>query len=286
MTKISVVTDAVSDEHFFPLWLHYYGSRFGTENLFVITYRGRGTHFKAYDLGGVIELPREYDDALRAKFMSNFVTTLLTTYDGVVRVDTDEFLVPQGGASVDLKAFLDDFRGQYISARGFDLIAGKEEQSLDLASSILIDQRKYAYGNTPLNKICFTRTPVSWTAGFHSSTLFPVFADLYLFHLKFVDIDLQLKWRAVMTGALDPNSSNIDHLRHYYRQDYEALSKYRSGILGRPVMDGYDGLRRQEHTQKYLSETQFEGHRSGIYKTPMFHDSVVVKLPEDLRGAF
>ena len=36
--KIAVVTDAVSDQYFFPIWRQYYGHLFGPENLFVVTY--------------------------------------------------------------------------------------------------------------------------------------------------------------------------------------------------------------------------------------------------------
>ena len=285
MKKIAVVSDAVSDGYFFPMWYKYYKSHFGSENLHVVTYKGRGKDFANYHLGSVIELPNDYDDTLRAKFISALVNSMLCAYDAVVRIDTDEFLVPQGGAKPGLASFLSASDKPYISARGFDLIAGPDEKSLDVSAPILVDQRRFVYGVTTLNKIAYTTVPANWSEGFHSCSLYPSFDDLYLFHLKFVDIDLQLQWRSIMSGAMAEDAANYEHLRNYYLPDYERLSNYRNGILSRPLVHGYDGLRRSEHTDRFLKETSYQA-KGGIYKTPNFHDPVLVELPSELQAAF
>jgi len=110
--KFAVVTDAVSPRFMFEKWLVYYSSLFGIENIYILTYKGLAKGFRGWPVGGLIELPVAYNDEVRACFVSGFVSALLAAYTGVVRVDVDEFLVPdQRNGAPSLKTFLDGFDG-------------------------------------------------------------------------------------------------------------------------------------------------------------------------------
>ena len=73
--RIAVVTDVLSDQHFFPLWRRYYGGLFGDTNLFVVTYAGAAA-FPDAGLGGVLRLPVGYDDRTRASAITDLVALL------------------------------------------------------------------------------------------------------------------------------------------------------------------------------------------------------------------
>jgi hypothetical protein len=282
--RIAVVTDAISSDFLFQTWYRYYSQQFDASALYVVTYKGLAGRFSGHNLGGLIELPEDYNDRIRASFISNFVTGLLAVYDGVVRVDVDEMLVPRSVAGIPtLREFLERFEGAYLSARGFDVIASDQDASLDLERRILIDQRKFAYGNSTLNKVAYTTVSTNWLQGFHSCTLFPKFGDLFLFHLKFADTKVQFAWRETMIQSLGENSET--ELKKYYEPNAERLDAYRKGIVKRPVVFGYDGLYRAEHEDKFLELVRLDP-VSRVYRAPQFHDTVLVELPDDLRGVF
>ena len=220
--KIAVVTDAVSPSFMFEKWLMYYSGLFGSENIYILTYKGLAKGFRGWPVGGLIELPVAYNDEVRACFVSGFVSALLAAYTGVVRVDADEFLVPdQRDGALSLKTFLAGFDGPYLSVRGFDVIAGDDEADIDLTRPLLISQRKYAYGNSSLNKVAYTTIPMHWLPGFHSCSVYPKLSPVFMLHLKFVDAKLQYKWREQMTDSLDDAAS--PDLRQYYTPDAERL---------------------------------------------------------------
>ena len=279
--KIAVVTDAVSPGFIFDKWYSYYSSLFGAENIYIITYQGLANDFRGFPVGGLIELPVAYNDEVRAKFISNFVNGLLACYDGgVVRVDVDEFLIPdQSGGANSLKTFLETFGGPYLTARGFDLIAADDEDSLELSRPIVVSQRRLAYGNSSLNKVAFTRIPVTWLPGFHSSSVYPRLDTLFLLHLKFVDTKLQYKWREQMSERLD---KSVQSLVQYYQPDAKRLETYREGVMRRPIVDGYAGLYRKEHENKFYETIKYDIN-SHAYRTTQFHDTVLVALPSDFQ---
>jgi hypothetical protein len=282
---VAVISDAISDGFFFDLWYRYYGAQFGSKNLFVVTYLGKKRIFEKYELGGVIELPCSYDDQTRAGFISKFVSALLICYQSVVRVDLDEILVPDRRMAPSLAEYISNQELPYISARGFDLFCQADEGPLDLESPILIFQRKFAYGNSSLNKVCYTTFPVNWNSGFHGCSVAPKLDRLFLFHLKFVDIDLQLKWRGVVLDNLGESTKDVDFLRQYYRADHDRLAQYERGLRSRRVADGWDGLYDEEHVQNFYRKVKFD-QRTGIYRFENFHDTKTVRIPDDFCGQF
>src|SRR3954469_15184174 len=92
--KIAVVTDAVSADAYFPVWYAYYGKQFGARNIYVFTYAPNAAAFSGVQLGGVQLIDDHYNDDLRKEAITAFVCGLLETYEMVIRVDVDEFLVP------------------------------------------------------------------------------------------------------------------------------------------------------------------------------------------------
>src|SRR5580692_8702285 len=98
-----------------PIWLRYYGSNFGSKNLYVID--RESTDGSTSNLGEVsrISIPRTaFDEYRRAEFISSFQNSLLQSYDTVIFTDTDEIIVPD----LAMYSGLND----YISRNDFDYV--------------------------------------------------------------------------------------------------------------------------------------------------------------------
>ena len=75
MSGVAVVTDAVSVEHFLPLWADYYGRQFGREHLYVLCY-GDAAPAEALGIGHVLPVKASYNNALRTALVNDLVTEI------------------------------------------------------------------------------------------------------------------------------------------------------------------------------------------------------------------
>ena len=172
---VAVVTDATSERVWFPAWHKYYSAAFGARSLFVVTYKGNGRLFKDFELGGIFELPIEYNDNIRAKTISSFVTTLLFSHDAVIRCDVDEFLIPDPRIYAGLADYVGRLDGSYSTAYGIEVFERKGEGLLDFGKSVLGTQRKSGIVNQSLHKTAITKKPLRWINGFHGASVPPKF---------------------------------------------------------------------------------------------------------------
>lgn len=227
--RVAVISDALSSEFYFPIWYRYYASQLGPENIFLITYPGYTQNFAGYRLGGIVELPYTYSDHVRAKAISSYAQFVLEFRDAVIRVDTDEFVVPDPARYSSLATFMAEVQYPYVTGIGLDVIQRIGEPELTLDRPILVDQRAFCYANSSLNKTCITRVECRWGSGFHGSTLHPHFEDCYLIHFKRADIELQMKWFAFMNPQVE------ETFKEYYSPNRQKILTYHSDISNRRV---------------------------------------------------
>ncbi|MGB0799386.1 MAG: glycosyltransferase family 2 protein, partial [Planktomarina sp.] len=171
---------------FLPMWLRHYGAHLGIENCFVIDH---GSDDGSTDGTGasVIKLPRSpMDNVLRVNVNHDLVSMLLRSYDVVYRVDVDEFLVPDPAVASTLLEFAECEQRPVIRSIGYDLI-DCNEPPIDLARPISF-QRNWLSFSGYMCKTVMVREPVTWVGGFHDSDPSPVLGRLFLFHLRFFDI--------------------------------------------------------------------------------------------------
>lgn len=277
--KVAVVTDALSDQFFFPLWRRYYGGLFGDENLFILGYAG-GTAFDDPSLGGFMRLPHRYDDARRPRACAGLVNRLLNSYDVVIRVDADEFLVVDPRVADSLLSFLEMTSNAYYSARGFDVVQLPTEAPL--SAGPVLAQRRVAYPNSALNKTAITRMPLRWGPGFHWASVPPRFDGLFMLHLKRIDIDWQVDWYRTMTRNIAANPEVGDDLRDYYRADRELILSYHRQVAERPILRGIDAWYRDAHQARFLVSVQYDP-ESGLYEGEYDHELVLCEIPESFR---
>ncbi len=273
--KVAVVSGAVSEGYFFPIWQRYYGALFGAENLFVVTYLG-GSAFDAPELGGVTRLPHGFDDDKSAGVFADRVATLLRTYDAVIRVDVDEFLVVDPRVAVSLRDFLEKSNDPYYTARGFDVAQMPGEAPL--VAGPLLAQRRVAYPNSALNKTVITRTPLRWSPGFHWATVPPRFSGLFMLHLKRIDIDWQVNWFRTMTENIAAQADGSADLLDYYEPDRRKIEAYHEAVSHRPVLSGIDSWYRDAHQQQFMASIQHEP-ASGFHWGSFDHELVLCEIP-------
>lgn len=280
--RIAVLTDAVSDQHFFPIWRRYYGSLFGDSNLFVVTYAG-GSKFNDGTLGGVIRLPVGYDDATRARVVSDMACSLLGAYDVVVRVDADEMLVVDPAAAPSLKDYIENTNRPYYTARGFDVIQLPDEAPL--RPGPLLAQRQVAYPASALNKTAITRVPMHWSQGFHWCSAYPEFGPLFMLHLKRIDIEWQMKWFAEMTGNIAENPKVQQIFKDYYNPDHEKIVSYHRAVGVRPRVSGMEAWYREDHQRKFLGGITYRAN-DDLYAGSYDQDMVLCEVPQPWKALF
>jgi hypothetical protein len=277
--RVAVLTDAVSERHIFPHWHRYYGSLFGASNLFVLTYEGLSKNFQEFDLGGVIEIPVGYDDAVRQGVINGLVSALAACYETVIRVDSDEFLVVDPRVSLSLAAYVNQLAHPYVTARGFDVVQLLDEPPLNDAIRIL-ETRAYAHPNSALNKTCIVTVPVNWSSGFHWATVYPKFDSLFMLHMKRVDIGWQLDWFRYMTEKLKHNARVSQTIKDYYAADEARITQYHRDVGDRRKLSGIDSWYREEFTKEFLRDIAFQK-SDGMYTGAFKHELVLCQIPSE-----
>jgi hypothetical protein len=277
--RTAVITDSVSSEFYFPCWHKYYAAQFGIENLYVVTYDGMRADFKNFDLGGVWET-KVYNNDLRIRIISGLINVLLEHYEYVIRVDTDEFLAADPRVFLSLADYMARLERPYVTAMGYDVVPGSDDNDLVLDQHILLTQRRRAYPYDALNKTCITSIPLTWAPGFHFCSAFPMFHQLYLFHLKRADVSIQMRiGEAIAKHA--PGERNRD----YYLTNREAILGYNRSVLTFPSGSGWDWFDRTDYNATFLKSIYFTKTYGGVYHGPAFRlDKALVEIPAEFLG--
>ena len=210
MKRVAVMTTVRNDTLFLTRWIAYYGGIFGPENLFVIFDGQDQTPPPEAATINVIALPNiprtvVVGERYRARASSHFAHALMASYDIVIAMDVDEFIVVDPALNTDLLAYLSskDLPSS-VSALGLDVIQHIDlEQELDLNKGFLA-QRHYALVSARYTKPNIITKKVVWGAGHHriKGHNFHIDPNLFMFHFGSVD----LKFSAARNGDRDATS--------------------------------------------------------------------------------
>jgi len=198
MKKICAITMARNDEFFLNRWIQYYGAELGEENLYIYL---DGVDQPAPEHAGktnVIHRERIVEHVVAAEkrrlgFLSDIAADLLKTYDIVIGVDADEFLVVDPRCGKSLVEYLSVIEiAPCVSGLGMDIGQHlQNEPALDYKKPFL-EQRGYAYLSTRYTKPSVISKAVQWGSGFHrvKGHNFRIDPNLYLFHFGSVDMEM------------------------------------------------------------------------------------------------
>lgn len=210
MKRVAVMTTVRNDTLFLTRWIAYYGGIFGPENLFVI-FDGQDQiappEANAINVIALPNIPRSViiGERYRARASSHFAHALMASYDIVIAMDVDEFIVVDPALNTDLLSYLSskDLPSS-VSALGLDVIQHIDhEAELDLSQGFLA-QRHYALVSARYTKPNIITKKVFWGAGHHriKRRNFHIDPNLFMFHFGSVD----LKFSAARNGDRDATS--------------------------------------------------------------------------------
>src|SRR3954467_12045620 len=93
--RIAACTMAYNESVYLPLWVRYYGSQIGNENIYVIDHGSTDGSVKDLPSGiNVLKLPRTgFDEYPRTALINNIKNGLTQYYDKFLYTDCDEILV-------------------------------------------------------------------------------------------------------------------------------------------------------------------------------------------------
>lgn len=170
--RIAAVTIAYNEDFILAKWCQHYGEMIGYENLYVID-DGSDINPRDYLHASVnlFRQPRTHFDSWRlCRSLSQMQRLLLETYDVVLVLDSDEFLVT---ARDDCSNALEHIKSIYPFAEGrlrpvgWELIhCRSREGDLDLTRPI-IEQRSHLLRADMFDKPCVTRDDISLFPGNH-----------------------------------------------------------------------------------------------------------------------
>jgi hypothetical protein len=277
MKKTAVITDATSPEFFFPRWRRYYGGLFGFENLHVVTYAGMKTLFQDAGIGNLWQVEQSYNDVLRSNLISDLTASLLRSYDIVLRCDVDEFLVPDPILFRDLGEYVEKNKLPYVTAEGIDVIELEGDAGLDPDLAVL-GARRYGMRAAALNKTCLTAIPLRWAPGFHAANVFPRFAGLYNFHLKFADLKSRIAWHEKMLTGLQPGTNE----HKYFAVGAEHLTSLQRMFSKRPKV----GVETAASFNKRFLDSVSYNPANQIYQGDFISQDFLFPIDESLHGSF
>jgi len=274
--RAAIVTDTVSSQFYFPLWHKYYAEQVGAENIYLLLCGGAIAEFASYQLGGIWR-SASYNNQVRATMISRACDMLLTEYEYVVRVDTDEFLVPDPRRYDSLRDYLEKLRLPYVTAFGYNVVASLDAEQLHFSKPIFKDQRGYCYPYDALCKTSVIGVPTIWSPGFHFASVYPKFEDLYLFHMKYADIDMQ-----IAIGEAVAAQSDEALFQQYHRTARSAIESTIRAILSFPQERGWNHFDRPDYRSRFLNTMHFVTRWGGIYHgKPLGPERVLLEVPDE-----
>jgi hypothetical protein len=273
--RIAVISMMRNDNFFVTKWVNYYGSQFGSENLFLILDGHDQPLPEEHASINVIRLPhialsRAKGDRNRSRLVSFFAKSLFHRYHIVIAHDIDEFLVVDPNQNTTLAEYLEQ-KSNYSSLSALGLDVG---QHIDLelpidTSKPFLEQRSFAHVSARYTKPIVANTPLTWGSGFHriKGRNFRIDPNLYLFHFGMVDYNntnkkmgdnslLKVGWE----GHLD---------RRYQLYDL---------IMKNTAIDGDSFFRKARIRQSIFRPIY------AINKPGMLREKPIIKIPERFKS--
>lgn len=204
--KVCAFTIARNEPFFLPVWVRYYASQFGEENVYVLDNSSDDGSIERvaerYPNVTIVPTPNDlaFDHNWLRKTVENKQRELLNTHDVVVFAESDEYLIPTSGS---LREYCEKFGASNdtrVCATGYQPVhdVSVEPALLVTDSRDILAQRKKMYRLLGYDKCLITKTPVQYVAGFHSvlgAKKPRVDPGLHLVHAWMVDYDTYVSRR-------------------------------------------------------------------------------------------
>ena len=190
---LAIVTMVYDEPIFLPLWVRHYCAQVAPGHCYVVDHGSDdGSTDPARLVAGlnIVRIPRSpQDDSRRCRFISHLCASLLIWYESVIYVDVDEILVADPALHASLADYAASLDPQaVISAIGLDVVHSPDDEPvLDWSRPVSL-QRHWLRFTSAMCKPVLIRRPVQWAPGFHNIDAPPRFDELFLFHLRYADL--------------------------------------------------------------------------------------------------
>jgi len=232
--KLAAFTHVFNEDKMLKLWIKYYGSLVGRENLYIIDH-GSTVDIKSVVPSDInlISMPRGKCDHWNiAKYCAYFQRFLLTQYEWVIHTDCDEFLLVKEDNN--FETILSKYKNLNIRGKyAYDILHDYENEPLLNYNSPILNQRKHMRECPNYLKCCLASQPATWAPGFHKSYEDLHDADeLILLHLKYIE-DKELynrheTWKNVEQSVLDKTFCNISASKFHNCSSVDEIRTYLS----------------------------------------------------------
>jgi hypothetical protein len=209
----------------------------------------------------------------------------LEWYDAIIHVDVDELLVAEPDSFSSLRDYVEKFDAGVVNAVGFDVHhLPLDEPKLNLALPVL-KQRKWARFSSSMCKPVLTSKPIVWTPGFHSADAPISFRNLYLFHLRYFDLEVGLsRLRRTRGMAWADDNAGL-----HQRVEDDTFKDMMLRIARLPRIENITMLATQSPVSEYVervlrSEVPYAGGRYNL-DLHIFGDSLF-EIPARFRSRF
>lgn len=273
--RIGVLSMVRDDEFFIRKWIHYYGSQFGHDNLFLILDGQEQPYPAGHEKINVCRLPykshnRARGDCERSRIISFIAKALFYRYDIIIAHDIDEFLVLDPNCRQSLAEYLQrPITYASLSALGLDVGQHRETEKPIDPERPFLEQRSFAHVSARYTKPVVATEPLTWGSGFHrvKGRNFHIDPNLFLFHFGMVDYDsatAKMEKQALINAGW---SGHLD--RRYLLFDLIAKKK---------AIDG-DRFFTKARKRESLIRPLYAWNKPGMLK-----EKPIIRIPERFRS--
>jgi glycosyltransferase involved in cell wall biosynthesis len=277
--NVCAITNVYNEQFNLPIWLRHYGQQVGIENCIVVD---DGTDDgSTNDIGDAnyIRVPRTaFDDVNRAEMISTLAAAMLRKYDAVIYSDADELLVADPRRFSSLVEFCEKMPGPSATAIGLNLLHNLNHESFLSGDTKILRQRSHVQFVSPMCKTLIVREAPNWGGGFHSSKFEPAFSDLYLFHLRYVDLGESLRRMNTTRSLVFAEASAGTH----QRLSQPDLIKLFLAPLALPISDEF---RFSDLAARFCNGVKFS-HTGRFYYDGDFRSTSLFAVPDEFKGLF
>jgi hypothetical protein len=194
MRPRAAFTIVQNESVFLPLWLEYYSRYFAPGDLYVLDHDSDdGSTAGLFARCNVLQVHRDrsFDHAWLNATVTAFQTFLLRSYERVLFVEADEFVVADPAFYDGLHDYIEQCRVPLARCTGFEVVHyPDEEPPIDFHQRPLLKQRRYWHASRKYSKPLLSSAPTVWSMGFHEAPeALQVKPDpkLFLVHLHRID---------------------------------------------------------------------------------------------------
>lgn len=200
--KYALFTIVRNEKVFLPIWYSYYTKYFKEEDVYILDHAS--TDLSTNNYKNVIEIKNYFtqDHNWMANVSNEFQKKLLKNYKWVFFSHVDEIICPDPNKYLGIEDFLIKNKNlKTIRCKGYEVIQFPEEKDILESKKILL-QRRYWFQNDVYSKPLITRTPVKWSAGWHSvqNKDISIKEDILLIHLHRFDFNICKQKRVIINS--------------------------------------------------------------------------------------